>query len=148
MDQKYSNKYKRLDLSDWGRKPAQWLVRSLLFTKIGAHSLTICHLFLGFLAAILIAHNATFFGAMLLLARNIVDAADGEMARARRRPSYVGRYLDSLCDFWANLAIFMGVSYLAYSTPIYGFLMALISMVIVSHFNHYGVLVRHSVAGC
>ena len=47
--------------------------------------------------------SAAFF----LIFKSILDAADGELARIKKNPSYTGRYLDSVSDIILNLIIFI-----------------------------------------
>ncbi|GAB5535396.1 MAG: CDP-alcohol phosphatidyltransferase family protein [Rubricoccaceae bacterium] len=94
-----------VDLSDYGRAVAVGLVRMLEGTRVSSIQLTWAFLVagVGSLAAILTGHPIA--AAVLLMAKNVLDAADGEMARVRQRPSHTGRYLDSVFDFLINLGL-------------------------------------------
>jgi phosphatidylglycerophosphate synthase len=56
-------------------------------------------------AALLFAGRLTE-AAVLLLAKTVLDNADGQLARASGRVSEIGRYLDTECDALANVALF------------------------------------------
>lgn len=100
-----------LDVSDYARPMARWLVRWLLPTPITPIHLTLAFTGVGLAAALLLAFNVLLpvAGALLLL-KSLLDAADGALARARARPSRVGRFLDSVCDFVVMGAVFAGLA--------------------------------------
>ena len=50
--------------------------------------------------------------------KSILDAADGELARIKKTPSYVGRFLDSISDLVLNFLIIMAAQLYVYA--IYG----------------------------
>ena len=88
------------DLSDYGRPMARQLVRWLLPTPIGSLSLTGLFGCVGSVGAYLIyIREWPILAGSLLVLKSVIDAADGAMARARNRPSYTGRYADSILDF-------------------------------------------------
>ena len=45
-----------------------------------------------------------WLAAFFLIFKSILDAADGELARVKQRPSYTGRYLDSVADIVLDVA--------------------------------------------
>lgn len=61
---------------------------------------------MGLAAAGLIAASQPTAAAALLLAKTVLDAADGQLARASGRVTPLGRYLDTELDAIANVAIF------------------------------------------
>ena len=40
-----------------------------------------------------------------LIVKSFLDALEGSLARARNRPSRVGRFVDSVCDYIVNAAV-------------------------------------------
>jgi len=94
-----------VDISDYGRPLAQALVRSLYNTPVSSIQLTFAFLVAGMIAIGCILKQQFALAALFLLVKNILDAADGEMARQKSHPSYTGRYLDSIFDFIINLGI-------------------------------------------
>lgn len=104
------------DLSDYARPAARVLVRLLLDTPITPMHLTLAFTAVGLLAALLFALDRWLLVAgLLLLLKNVLDAADGSLARARQRPSRVGRFLDSVCDFVVMAAVFGGIAMAAWA---------------------------------
>lgn len=100
-----------LDLSDYARPLARWLVRWLLPTPITPIHLTLAFTAVGFGAALLFAVNRALpLAGLLVLLKSMLDAADGALARARGRPSRVGRFLDSVCDFVVMGAVCIGIA--------------------------------------
>lgn len=102
------------DLSGLFARPfAGAIIRALLPTRITPHQVTLAALGAGLAAAAAIARGdrAGFVaGALLLQLKNTLDAADGGLARARQRPSWTGRYLDSVTDFVVNVALHAGIA--------------------------------------
>jgi len=76
-------------------------------TSVSSIHITVVFLVAGLLGVYAVHEGAYRSAAVLLVAKNILDAADGEMARARQRPMQTGRYLDSIFDFIINLALFV-----------------------------------------
>ncbi len=100
-----------LDLSDYARPVARLLVRALLPTSITPIHLTLAFTVVGLLAAVLFGLQRWMpLAGLLLLLKSALDAADGSLARARNRPSRVGRFLDSICDFLVMAAVFAGIA--------------------------------------
>jgi len=106
-----------LDLSDYGRPAAVWIVDALCGTRVTSIQLTFAFFVAGVagIACIVTGHYLT--AALLLMLKNVLDAADGEMARVRRRPSHTGRYLDSVFDFVVNLGVVAALYLVADAPP-------------------------------
>lgn len=104
---------KFLDLSDYARPIARRLTRALVNTRITPIQITLAYTLIGLIAAMLFATgtypNGVIAG-VLLLVKSMLDAVDGSLARARQRPSRVGRFLDSICDYFINAAVFCGLA--------------------------------------
>jgi phosphatidylglycerophosphate synthase len=104
---------KFLDLSDYARPIARRLTQALVNTPITPIQITIAYTVIGLIAALLFALDGYLNGVIagiLLLVKSTLDAVDGSLARARQRPSRVGRFLDSLCDYFVNAAVFLGIA--------------------------------------
>lgn len=102
--------YTFLDLSDYARPLARWLVHVLPEFVTPIH-LTLASTAVGAVAAILFALGRWLpMAGLCLLLKSALDAADGSLARARGRPSRVGRFLDSVCDFLVTLMVFSGIA--------------------------------------
>lgn len=99
-----------LDLSDYARPFARWLAQRLPPFVTPIH-LTLAFTGVGAIAALLFAFNRFLpVAGLLLLLKSGLDAADGSLARLRNRPSRVGRFLDSVCDFLVTLLVFGGIA--------------------------------------
>jgi hypothetical protein len=116
---KVTSEYHFLDLSDYARPIARPLTRALVDTPSTPIQITAAFTLVGLIAAGLFATgapaNATIAGGLLLV-KSTLDAVDGSLARARQRPSRVGRFLDSICDYVVNAAVFLGIA--ARGTPL------------------------------
>ena len=136
-----------LDLSDYARPLARPVVRWLTPTRVRAWHVTLAYTLVGGMAVLLIASGDLLhrrLGALLLPVKSWMDAVDGSLARAQRRPSRVGRFLDSLADFVLNLLL---IAVLGRETPGLAFL-AFLSMTLQGTLFHRGyVLYRHAVGG-
>lgn len=142
------------DISDLAGPPGRWLAVHLVNSPITPIHLTLAFTVAGLTAACLLAvGRGAWLAAALLVAKSALDAADGGLARARRRPSRVGRFLDSDCDFVVNVALYAGIAagvvgrtgQLEY-VPL-AFLALVSAMLQVSVFNHYYVRYRQATGG-
>ncbi len=143
-----------LDISDYARPVARWLVSVLLKTHVSPIHITLAFTVVGLAAALLFAMDRWLWVAgLFLLVKSALDGADGSLARARGMPSRVGRFLDSVCDFFVNLAVFFGIAIGEIqrgSSPalVLVALAALISsMLQVSLYNRFYVLYRAQAGG-
>jgi phosphatidylglycerophosphate synthase len=143
-----------LDISDYARPFARWLVQRLLPTRVTPPQLTLAFAAAGLAAAALLAAQRWLpLAALLIVLKSGLDAADGALARARQRPSRVGRFLDSLADFVVNLALYGALGYAGWRStgqPGYWLLAAaacVSALLQVSLFNHYYVRYRAQTGG-
>ncbi len=140
---------KFVDLSDYSRPLANLLVRLLLpLHFISPIFITWCFTLVGLIAAYLIWEGIYIsLAAILLVFKSFLDATDGALARARKKPSLVGRYLDSVNDFIVNLALFLAIARYT-DQPIAVALAALIMASLQGTvYNYYYLIKRHSCAG-
>lgn len=101
-----------VDYSDYARPAARWLVARLLATRVTPLQLTAAYTLAGAAAALLLARNIYLpLAAALLIIKSWLDAADGSLARARERPSRVGRFVDALADFAVTVMIFAALGF-------------------------------------
>ena len=76
-----------------------------------------------------------------------IDAADGELARLKNTPSYVGRYLDSVFDIVLNFLILMTICYVS-KTTIWFTILAFIGVQLQGTlYNYYYVILRNKSVG-
>lgn len=145
---------KFLDLSDYTRPIARRLTRALVNTPITPLQITIVYTLIGLLAALLFAAGGYLNGVVagcLLLVKSTLDAVDGSLARARQRPSRVGRFLDSLCDYFINAAVFFGIALNGGAIAIEKVILAVLALESATWqgttFNYYYVYYRKLTGG-
>jgi phosphatidylglycerophosphate synthase len=96
---------KFLDLSDYGRPVAKTIAHFLKNTRITPIHVTLWFVVAGIGALCFIYKEQYLLATLSLVIKSILDAADGELARIKKTPSYVGRYLDSVSDILLNLSL-------------------------------------------
>ena len=141
-------KHQFWDFSDYARPGAIWLVKLLMPTRVGAITLTWLFTVVGLVSVILIYNRyALTIAAALLILKSLLDAADGEIARARNRPSHTGRYLDSINDLILNGLILFAIG-VPLSIPIWIIVLTWISFQLQGTiFNYFYVIKRHQAGG-
>ena len=103
----------------------------------------------GVAAAAAVAKGHLLAGGLLLFTKNILDAVDGQLARARHQEDRRGRFLDSISDFVINFLIFLALGIFLYGETKNAavFLLALLAFLglslRVSYFVYYFVGYLH-----
>ena len=95
------------------RPAAGLLVRALARTAVTPNQVTIAATLSGLLAASCYWQGLpawTAAAGILVTAKDLLDSADGQLARARAMYSRAGRFLDSIGDFIVNLAVFTAIA--------------------------------------
>jgi phosphatidylglycerophosphate synthase len=90
------------------------LVRFLYSTPITPNQVTLVSIFLGFAGAACFSEGgavAAAIGGLLVTAKDVFDAADGQLARAKQMFSRAGRFLDSIGDILVNAAVLTGIGF-------------------------------------
>lgn len=96
------------------RPLAGLVVRAVYATPITPNFLTISATAVGVGAALLYTRGtfiATVAAGLCLLMKDVLDSADGQLARAQDLYSRTGRFLDSIGDFVVNLLVFGAIGY-------------------------------------
>ena len=139
--------YRFIDLSDYGRPVAKRIARFFQPTKITAIHVTWLFIVAG-LGAIAAMYAQFYVLALgLLLLKSTLDAADGELARLKKQPSYTGRYFDSIADILINAAIFYTL-FLMVDTSWWLAVLAFMGMQLQGTlYNYYYVILRNQVDG-
>ena len=133
---------KFLDLSDYARLPAKFVVGMLINTKANSIFYTSLFFLSGLSAFFLILYEGNLIvAAILILLKSMFDAADGEVARRKNRPSYVGRYLDSICDFIINFLLLFAVGIRIEQNSFLFLLTLLLLQLQGSLYNYYYVII-------
>ncbi|MBI9072046.1 MAG: CDP-alcohol phosphatidyltransferase family protein [Melioribacteraceae bacterium] len=144
---KLPKKERFLDFSDYGRSLAVKFAELLLPTGLGAISITWMFTFVGIVAALLIYLDQPVIAALLLPVKSMLDAADGEMARLRKKPSYVGRYLDSVNDFLINAILIFTLMHKCNQSYVLAFAALVLMELQGSVFNYYYLVKRYKCDG-
>ncbi|MGB0888393.1 MAG: CDP-alcohol phosphatidyltransferase family protein [Vicingaceae bacterium] len=144
---KLAPKNKFLDLSDYGRIPAKLFAKTLVKTPFTPIHITLLFGIVGITAIYFILKNQYILAALFLVLKSIIDAADGELARLRKKPSYIGRYLDSVFDLILNFG-FLFTIYTLTNTPFWMMLLAFFAMQLQGTvFNYYYTILRNNSTG-
>ncbi len=140
---KLSGENKFLDLSDYGRPIAKIIANSIKKTQITAIHVTWMFVVCAFISIYFIFQEKYVLAGVFLILKSILDAADGELARLKNKPSYVGRYFDSISDFLINLILFLCISYVSSMDYIVGFIAFVACQLQGTLYNYYYVILRN-----
>lgn len=138
---------KFVDFSDYGRAPARLFAKSLLNTSFTPVHVTMLFMICGLYAAYFMIQGNYLIAGLLLILKSIIDAADGELARLRKKPSYIGRYLDSVFDLVLNFTLLFTINTITGGD----WKLMLLSFVAIqlqgTVFNYYYLIVRNNLSG-
>ena len=138
---------KFLDLSDYARFFGKILANSLKNTRFTPIHVTLLFGISGLIAIFCILTNNYVWAAFFIILKSGIDAADGELARLKQKPSYIGRYLDSVFDIILNFVILMAICFVSNSS----FLMTLLAFFCIqlqgTLYNYYYLILRHNSVG-
>lgn len=138
---------KFLDFSDYGRSFGRFFALQLKETRFTAIHVTLLFGISGLLAIYCILNQYYFTAAFFIILKSGIDAADGELARLKNTPSYVGRYLDSVFDIFLNFFFLMTICYVS-KTPFWVAILAFISIQLQGTlYNYYYVILRNKSVG-
>lgn len=136
-----------IDLSDYGRFFGKFLAKSLQHTRFTPIHVTLLFGICGLLAIFSMLKGYYILAGFLLLLKSGIDAADGELARLKKTPSYSGRYLDSVFDFVLNFLFLSTITYLTQSSYLL-LLLAFFGMQLQGTlYNYYYVILRNRSVG-
>jgi phosphatidylglycerophosphate synthase len=96
----------------WDARLAALLIRPLVRTRVHPNHLTTLSLITGLAAAALYGtadRQAANWGGALYVLTNLLDHADGELARRAGKTSVAGGYFDRLTDLVVRASLFMGM---------------------------------------
>jgi len=123
------------------RPIAGLIVRALYYTPVTANHVTIASIIAGLAAAYyyLAGTPDAFIAAGLLVTlKDLLDSADGQLARVKQQSSRVGRFLDSIGDFIVDGAVFGAIGWVLFRST-GNWLMLLLAM-----FGFAGISLRVS----
>ncbi|MDH3321575.1 MAG: CDP-alcohol phosphatidyltransferase family protein [Flavobacteriaceae bacterium] len=144
---KLPKEHQFIDLSDYGRPIARRIATSLKDTSFTPIHVTIGFIISGLLAIYCMLKGYYFLAAFFLIFKSILDAADGELARIREKPSYTGRYFDSVADIILNGLIFITIWHIT-DAKIWLTILAFLGLQLQGTlFNYYYVILRNKFEG-
>ena len=144
---KLAPQHKFIDVSDYGRFIAKKIAKLLLNTPITPVQVTLLFFATGLLAIYSMLKGYYFLALILLILKSIIDAADGELARLRKKPSYIGRYLDSILDLVLNFGLLFTIHHIT-NCPFWWMLLAFFAMQLQGTvFNYYYTILRNNSKG-
>ena len=133
---------KFLDLSDYGRSFGRFFATQLKNTRFTPIHVTLLFGICGLIAAYCILTKHYFLAGCFIVLKSGIDAADGELVRLKRTPSYSGRYLDSVFDIILNFMFLMAICYVS-QTNIWFTAAAFICIQLQGTlYNYYYVILR------
>lgn len=144
---KLPKEHKFIDLSDYGRPAAKAIANTLKNTNLTPIHVTIGFIISGLMAIYCIIQGYYWLAGLFLIFKSILDAADGELARVKQKPSYTGRYLDSVADIVLNALIFISIWFIT-DTPIWLCFAAFFGLQLQGTlYNYYYVILRNRFNG-
>ncbi len=138
---------KFIDLSDYGRFFGRFLANQLKNTRFTPIHVTILFGITGLIAIYCILNNHYLLAGFFIVLKSGIDAADGELARLKNTPSYVGRYLDSVFDIILNFLFLMTICYVSKTTIWLTFLAFIGIQLQGTLYNYYYVILRTKSVG-
>jgi phosphatidylglycerophosphate synthase len=144
---KLPKEHKFIDLSDYGRPIAKMIANSLKNTSFTPVHVTIGFIISGLIAIYCILQESFWLAGFFLIFKSILDAADGELARVKQKPSYTGRYLDSVADIILNALFFLSIWFIT-DTSIWICIAAFLGLQLQGTlYNYYYVILRNKFDG-
>ena len=140
---KLAAKDKFFDLSDYGRPFGTFIATQFKSTQITPVHITLLFGLSGLIAAYCIIKQHFYLASFFIILKSIIDAADGELARIKKTPSYTGRYLDSIFDIILNLIFFISIFYVSKSSLLYTILAFIGIQLQGTLYNYYYVILRN-----
>ena len=144
---KLPKEHKFIDVSDYGRPFAKMIVNNLKDTKYTPIDVTIWFIISGIIGILCISAGYYWLAGFFLIFKSILDAADGELARAKNTPSHTGRYFDSISDIILNLMIFVTLSYVTNDSLIVCLIAFALLQLQGTLYNYYYVILRNKLNG-
>ncbi len=140
---KLSAKDNFFDLSDYGRPFGTLIATQFKGTQITPIHITLLFGLSGLIAAFCIIKQHFYLASFFIILKSVIDAADGELARMKKTPSYSGRYLDSIFDISLNLIFFTSIYYVSDSGGFSTILAFIAIQLQGTLYNYYYVILRN-----
>jgi hypothetical protein len=138
---------KFLDLSDYGRSFGRFFALQLKETRFTPIHVTLLFGISGLIAIYCILNHYYITASFFILLKSGIDAADGELARLKKTPSYSGRYLDSIFDIFLNFFFLLAI-WKVTNTSFWIMLLAFFCIQLQGTlYNYYYVILRNKSVG-
>jgi hypothetical protein len=101
------------------RPIAGLIVWALYHTPVTANQVTIASTIAGLVATFFYlkgTSEAFIVAGLLITLKDLLDSADGQLARAKQQNGRVGRFLDSIGDFVVDAAVFSAIGWILYQS--------------------------------
>ena len=144
---KLPKEFKFLDLSDYGRTGGHWIANQLKNTRFTPIHVTTLFIFAGFFAIGCMLNGYYKAAACFIILKSVIDAADGELSRLNKKPSYTGRYYDSIADIILNFCFLLAFWYVTEISIIYMLIAFFGIQLQGTVYNYYYVILRNNVEG-
>jgi len=94
-------------------RPLSFLFVKLIYsTSITPNQISVFSMLFGILTGVMFSfgtHQFFIFGAIALLISNVLDCADGQLARLKKNGTGIGRIIDGFIDYVTGLSIYVGI---------------------------------------
>lgn len=144
---KLPKEFQFTDLSDYGRPIAIKIASVFVKTSFTPIHMTLLFVVSGLIAVYCISQAYFLAAAFFLVLKSILDAADGELARLKKTPSYTGRYLDSIADIVLNAIIIYTIWSITGASSWYALIAFLGLQLQGTLYNYYYVILRNKHLG-
>ncbi len=102
-------------VNTYALRPIAGLIVWMLYrTPITPNHVTVASTIAGLVAAVFYLRDqalSTALAGLLVTLKDVLDSADGQLARAKQQYSRTGRFLDSIGDFVVNVAVFGAIGW-------------------------------------
>ncbi len=144
---KLPKEHRFIDFSDYGRPLARLIANSLKNTSFTPIHVTISFIVSGLFGVFFIIKGYYWCAAFFLILKSVLDAADGELARIKKQPSYTGRYFDSISDIILNALIFISI-WLVVNTNVWILVFSFFGLQLQGTlYNYYYTILRNKLDG-
>jgi len=144
---KLPRQYQFLDLSDYGRPVGHWIASQLQHTRFTPIHVTTMFIIAGLIAIGFMLNEYFITAAFFIILKSILDAADGELSRLKKTPSYIGRYYDSIADILLNFCFLLAFWHITDGSIVYMLISFFGIQLQGTVYNYYYVILRNSVEG-
>ena len=138
---------KFIDVSDYGRPAARFFAQQLVNTPFTPVHVTFLFGICGLCAVYCILQGYFYTAGIFLILKSIIDAADGELARLKKKPSYTGRYLDSIFDSILNFLFISAIAYISNESIFLVLCTFACFQLQCTLYNYYYVILRNNSVG-